>query len=482
MKKDTGMRPKRIAFIQNITEQLFGYMHLSSNLKHHGHNVDVFVENLEKDILSSLVLSCPDIIVFSCVTGNMKWGLSIFKKYKEINPNCLTIAGGPHPTYFPAMVLENGVDVICRGESEEALLDVCNLYNNTFESIAKINNLSFEIESFVQSNPLRPLVVDLDSLPPIDRTIYDKYAYYRKLNTLPVMVSRGCPFNCTFCYSHISQKLYAGLGQFVRFRSISKVIEELTELKMKSPHVEYLVFNDSTFNANPKWMMSFLKEYKSAINIPFFCSLRADIVTKSQVDALSDANCHVVCFGVEGGSYRLRKELLGRDITDDKLILVSKMLQQSGISVSTTNIFALPTETLDESFALIELNKKIKPRIMAASVFQPYPGTELARISLEKGLISELDSNSCKTYYNLSILKQPDIIKQQRLHKLASYYVYYPFLKPFWDLLFKFSPYNILYYMFLVSLVVNVKKGYGYSWLRIIRYCIFNFKVFSSGK
>ena len=50
--------------------------------------------------------------------------LGLAAHIKEIHPDCLTLMGGPHPTYFPDVIKTRGLDVICRGEGEDATVEL----------------------------------------------------------------------------------------------------------------------------------------------------------------------------------------------------------------------------------------------------------------------------------------------------------------------------------------------------------------------
>lgn len=473
--------PKKVAFVQNITEQLFGYMYMSALLKGQGHSCEVFVNNFEDDILKALADYDPDILGYYGVTGNMDFGLDVARKLKALKPDCLTVIGGPDPTFNGGERLPDGIDAECVGEGDYVILDLADRFvPGQLSSIADIDNLRVRQGDAVRSNPLRPLVADLDSLPWPDRSVYEKYPYFRNTNNVPVMVTRGCPFNCTFCFNHVARKLYSGLGHYVRLRSPENVLAEFEALLAQRPELKYLTFVDSTLNVKNDWFVSLMHLYAQTIRLPFFCHIRVDVVKSEQIEALALANPDgVVAFGIEGGTHRLRKDVLKRDISDELILRVARELKEHGIRFGTTNIFGLPTETLEETRALIDLNRAIGVDIPTATVFQPYPGTELTQYAKDKGLLDSVDFSKIYNYYHHSVLEQKDVRTQERLHKLFFYYVKIPGLTWLWDLLAKHAPFSLLTYLFYFSAAINVKRHYGYSWLGIIRYGITNWGFYS---
>src|SRR3989338_2540107 len=109
----------KILFIQFAPGYYIAPMLLSSMLKKQGHIVKIIVDSDIKNILNSVRSFNPNLVAFSCTTGNHVWVAEVAKKIKE-HFKVITIAGGPHPTYFTDFINEEGIDVIARGEAEHA--------------------------------------------------------------------------------------------------------------------------------------------------------------------------------------------------------------------------------------------------------------------------------------------------------------------------------------------------------------------------
>ncbi len=114
----------KIAFIQNIFYEYLGVMYLSAVLKNAGHTVEIFiVPSDEEKALSCIAAFQPDIAGFSCTTGIHEWALAFGARIKK-SIDCRVVFGGPHATYFPDIINEPPVDIVCRGEGEAALLEL----------------------------------------------------------------------------------------------------------------------------------------------------------------------------------------------------------------------------------------------------------------------------------------------------------------------------------------------------------------------
>ena len=101
----------------------------------------------------------------------------------------------------------------------------------------------------VQATPRRDLIKDVDSLPFPARDLVDmsrlgthKYIDVGRVSATMIS-SRGCPFKCAFCSSHIT------MGKVYRFRSAENVLAEIDEL-VNRYRVNHIAFEDDTFTLN----------------------------------------------------------------------------------------------------------------------------------------------------------------------------------------------------------------------------------------
>ena len=103
----------KILFVQDVLFDFHGIEVLSGILKKNGHEVDVFVVDYDKgDIIDYIKERKPDFVAFSISSTIYEWSLEIAKRIKRENLKCLTIFGGPHPTYFHDFIDNELVDII----------------------------------------------------------------------------------------------------------------------------------------------------------------------------------------------------------------------------------------------------------------------------------------------------------------------------------------------------------------------------------
>ncbi|MFH1365792.1 MAG: radical SAM protein [Patescibacteria group bacterium] len=417
----------KMVFVQNFLGPHFGIMYISAVLKQNGYSTDVFIEGLHKDIVKDICDAKPDIIGFTCITGEHRWlekRAAEIKKYLDVP----IIVGGPHPTYFPEMVEIDNVDIVCRGDGENVVLELMNRKTNKQE-INDIQGLWVKKDGKIYRNNLAPLVENIEKLPLPDRDIYDKYEFFRTETEIPVCLSRGCPFSCTFCYNAAKKKLYLG-QKVVRLRSVDNIIAEIKSLFPKYPRLKSIIFNDDNLGLNLEWFNEFCWEYNRINGPPFFASIRADFINEERIEKLKKANCFCLSIGVETGNAEMRGRILQKKISDATYLRAAQLIRKNGIRLRTSNMVFLPGETIKDAFNTLELNKKMKVQYPWVYPLQPYPGTEIYDYAIGHGF---LDKNfSFDDIDPLGLLESPLMLnlkdgrKIKVLHRLFYYGVKVP--------------------------------------------------------
>jgi anaerobic magnesium-protoporphyrin IX monomethyl ester cyclase len=376
----------RVLFVaQQIDYEPQGIMHLSSALKAAGHQVELAVA-AHQDPLAVARAFRPDVAAYSLITGSQRYYLDLNRRLKAEIPALFSVFGGPHPTFFPEMVEEEGVDGICRGEGELALVElVDNLAQGGPTAVLELDNWSFRHNGHVINNPVRPYVEDLDSLPFPDRAlVYERDPLAARSKIKHFLAGRGCPYNCTYCFNHALGELYRGKGRRFRLRSVDNVLEEVRWVREHYP-LEFVVFVDDTFVLSKEWLAEFADEYPRRIGLPFFCNTRANLVTAEQVELLKEAGCHCVSMGIETASDRLRNDLLKRRMSREQIVEAAHLIREGGLHLTTTNMIGLPTSSLEDDWETLKLNAQVRPSYAHVFIFQPYPRTELGEFTREHG-------------------------------------------------------------------------------------------------
>ncbi len=311
------MKTEGIVFVQREVEDKLGPMILTAYLKSHGHKAAIVIDPLRN--IKTIQNMQPAFIAISVLSPSVNWALETSRRLKAYIPEARVILGGPHPTYSPEVIEEDGVDIICIGEGEKPLLHLLSSYDGTMDSIKKTPNCWVKNGSTVTKNPLSPLLSEdeLSQLPPCDRSHYSAHSALRRSPHKKTWTSRGCPFNCSYCFNHQYKQLYKGLGKMVRQRSVDSVIEELKELKRFGWNC--LEMAEDQFILSKAWIYEFCEKYARHIGLPFSCPSTAKQIDDDIVVALKEAGCKTICFGIESGNESIRQTIYRKPVSDEDI-------------------------------------------------------------------------------------------------------------------------------------------------------------------
>lgn len=344
-----------------------------------------------EDLVSKVNSYKPDLIAISILEDMYPLSVDMLRCIEGFG--IPVIAGGVFPSFAPEIVIsEKAVTMICIGEGEDVLVDVCRRLSNK-EDISDVGSLWVKSAGQIRKNPLRPLRnINLNPLP--DFSIFHKDRFLKPMKgrlykMAPVETHRGCPYTCSFCNSNSQKELYKqGTGEtFLRVKDVGQVYSEIKMLIEKYA-VEYIYFPADTFLAMSKdYLQEFTHMYKK-FGLPFYCQTRAETINEDTVRALTEMNCHSLSIGIEHGSEDFRYKLLKRKVSNKTYIDAIKALEKSNIMVSVNNIIGFPDETRALAFETIKLNRQLKVYANNAYYFTPYHGTPLRKYCVEKGYIS----------------------------------------------------------------------------------------------
>jgi radical SAM superfamily enzyme YgiQ (UPF0313 family) len=441
-------------------DEPIGVLYLSAFLKAHGHTVDIGIEDKE-DIHELVRRMQPDILAYSVITGFQNDMLALNRSVRPLVPNALSVFGGPHSTFYPETVNEEGVDGVCIGEGELAFAELL----DRLEKGQSINELqSWFIKSkdtgIVHRNAVRPLIDDLDSLPFPDRELLRKYDQGRKPTMLHFMGVRGCPFSCSYCFNHAYRKLYKNDKGYVRFRSVGSIIREL-QLAKASFNLKLVRFLDDTFIVNRKWLKEFSQQYKEKIGIQFQCNVRLDLVDNWTVNLLTSAGGYSVSAGLEHGNEMIREHILKRKMSNAQIVEACRIIKKAGMRLLLHNMVGVPGTSIQDDLETLDLNIMCKPDYAWVSLCAPYPQTDLGRFAQDCGEFDGAVNSLPPTYHVRTPLRLVDKHKVEHLHKLFPIVVRIPALRGVLPLILRFSDSDLLFSV-LTKLHFKFKK-YSYD-------------------
>lgn len=313
-----------------------------------------------------------DLIGIKCLSVDFYNSLEYCRRIKGYSKNIITVLGSYHPSALPDMVKQYpDIDYIIRGEGE---LGLANLIQNPDRQKRVI------IESALAEN------LDALGFPAWHLFNINEYPILPGSGGrfLPIITSRGCPANCTFCCS------YTIHGKKIRKRSIESVMEEIRWL-IKDFRVQKISIFDDNFTFYKEHTMKFCELYiknKFPVNFDIPQGVRMDGIDKEALLALETAGCSYMGIGIESGEQKtldlIKKGTVISQI-EEKINLIKKY---SHIKLMGFFIIGFPHETENDILKTLDFSLKLKLDYAAFTIFTPFPGTALFDQMLKEGYFS----------------------------------------------------------------------------------------------
>jgi len=402
----------RVLFLELDTENEWavaslGPAFLAAWLRQHGHEaalLRIAADRPLEAIAADIRRCAPGLIGVSLTTRQWLRARDVLASLRRVC-DVPVIAGGLHPTFSPEDVLRHdGIDAVCLGEGEAALLDFVNaLESGRSPPDCTIANI------WVKGGtrpPLRNPIEPLDALPFLARDLLDERWGVRHFTT-----QRGCPFPCTFCAARMYDQLYSSpdTSRYGRRRSHANVLAELAALRAAGP-LNYVVFLDDTFTIQHRWVQEFCRVYGREFGVPFSLNARVETVTQSMLAELAAAGCRHIVYGVESGSERVRREIMKRNASNERFRDVFRWTREAGIMATANYILGTPGESRAEMAETIALHEELEPVDFGYFVFYPYPGTELFQLCQANGYLPQ-DYLTRPANHRESILNLPGVTR-----------------------------------------------------------------------
>jgi len=402
----------KIAFL-NIAHECLAISILSAIAKKEGHSVkllhvptlfkDGFTREFkrlarlfsnDKQIFKQLKDYQPDLIAFSVVTFHYQIALHYAEICKKICPNAKIVFGGIHVSSVPAVVIANEfIDYVVIGEGEVAFSEIIKHIEKGDSAEPIVNTWYKSKDNEIIKGKQAGFIQDLDSIPHFDREIWEEIfslkTYYL------TMTSRGCPYNCSYCFNHFFRDIPEEKSNYIRRRSIKHVMEELTAAK-ENYKISTIEFWDDIFIFDKNWLKEFLEAYKKEIDLPFKCYIHVNLFDEDMAIWLHDAGCKWVDFGIQNINEEYRKKYLKRNETNANIVKALHLLKKYKIVSFADYIVGLPGDTADhyEEARLFFLENM--PDIIEPYWMSYHPKTEI----LEKGFEHNILNNETMDLVN----------------------------------------------------------------------------------
>jgi len=160
--------------------------------------------------------------------------------------------------------------------------------------------------------------------------------------------------------------------------------------------------------------------YAREVHLPFWLQTRPETISKRRIELLKQMNVSHINVGLEHGNEEFRRRVLKRSMKNELIINGLTALHEANVSTTVNNIMGFPGETRELIFDTIELNRHIQSATINAYLFNPYKGTELYDVCLQKGYLPNKNTEqvidialSEEFPYFKTILNMPQISKNE---------------------------------------------------------------------
>ncbi|GHV16446.1 hypothetical protein AGMMS49938_16460 [Fibrobacterales bacterium] len=337
----------------------------------------------------------PDIILCGGTLLEYRAIQNVFKAARNANPNILTVSGGSGISAEPILFSEMlDCDYSIVGEGEVTLLDLL-VALECGNDTSQIAGLVFKNNGkYIKTNP-RCVIENLDTIifPSYEglgieslfefqknkyRYLHTDYCFDNIPRTIPMTLSRACPYNCKFCFH--------SLGSKYRIRTFDNFFAELEQWIAKYD-INSFILHDGLFGINEKYILEFcyrVKEYK----MNWVAQTRVEIASVEVLEAMKDAGCRSILFGFESYSQKILDDMNKKiNYTDlDKAVANTTKV---GIRFHANLLFgaeADDNETFETSFNWWNKHRDYGIWWFTIRVF---PGSEYFKNSFKRRLITD---------------------------------------------------------------------------------------------
>jgi magnesium-protoporphyrin IX monomethyl ester (oxidative) cyclase len=273
----------------------------------------------------------------------------LLKRIKTIDNKIFTIVGGAHVSARPVEFVKSCLDcdLVVIGEGENKIIKVVKYLEGEIEldEIAGVcynNNNSIKI---TENNYIK----NIDDIPFPDYDLleidnyFTKTVFGKQYRKIPMITSRGCPFNCVFCSIHLH------MGKKWRAHSPDYVIKHITQVVEKYD-INHISFEDDNLTLDRNRFNSIMDRIMDN-DISFTWDtpngVRADRLTKDMLIKMKNTGCNKLTIAIESGNQRVLNDIIKKDLILDDVIYVANICKEVNIPLSAFYVVGFPGETLE---------------------------------------------------------------------------------------------------------------------------------------
>jgi radical SAM superfamily enzyme YgiQ (UPF0313 family) len=373
---------------------LTGTLYLGTILHNAGYRVRIFNESVLPERIDPFSIQA-DVYCISSLTTSANRAKALAGQFRRIYPESRIIVGGIHASLLPADFAEIA-DCVVQGEAEKNIIDIIE---------GTSDNKIMQGQAFD----------DIEDLPLIN---YGLIQGFETMDIIPILTSRGCPFDCNFC---TVTKIF---GKRFRMQSPRRIIAEVKHA-LSFFKTTGIFFYDDNFTANHRRIDELCDLIISeGLDISWTAQVRQDIARNPPLlKKMAKAGCRIVFIGFESINDAALAAMHKAQTRHDIEVSI-RIIHDAGINIHGMFIFGNDNDTIASlrettAFAINEHIDTVQFMILT-----PFPGTQIyEKLKSEKRIFHERWEN----YNGMFIVYQPKTMTAEQLEKemLLAYRTFY---------------------------------------------------------
>jgi anaerobic magnesium-protoporphyrin IX monomethyl ester cyclase len=337
----------------------------------------------------------PDLVGVSCLFSSLhNQTLRVARLAKAVDPEVITVAGGPHPSALPRLLLRDpALDFCVVGEGERPLLGLIQRLESG-QDLSDLDGVAYRAGGEVRVNSCLNLVEDLDTLPFPAYHLVKLEEYFRigsvqglrmedkRLRLVQVTTSRGCPYACSYCGK------YAVWGKRHRTMGAARVLD-LLEMLVDRHQAQRIAFQDDNLTFDRRRALELFRGM-AARRLPLTWEAHNGLafsnLDEELLDAMAQSGCVSFTGAVESGSEEVLKKI-NKKVDLERAIALRQYAGSLGLDVRAFYIIGFPGETRGQIEATRAHMRRMKASVSALALYTPLPGSPLYRQLEESGVI-----------------------------------------------------------------------------------------------
>ena len=361
---------------------------------------NIYIRGLSLKDIASQIPKDVGMIGVSCMFS-AQWLIvrDLVRRLKKEFPDTPIVLGGEHGTGMPDLSMEQApLDYIVTGEGEETAVELAAKLADGQKPLDITGTIARDGNTW-RTNLRRDRVRDVDSIARPAWHLYDVEAYIdfnqphgaSRGRFMPMLFTRGCPFQCTFCTSAQmwTQRWVA--------RDVKQVVDEM-QTYMKRYNVTDFHFEDLTAIVKKDVIVDFCKEIierglKVSFQLP--SGTRSEAVDAEAARWMKQAGCHEFSFAPEAGDPRILKAIK-KQVSLPELFISAKAAMDAGINVGGFFIVGFPEDSYLSILRTLKVIAKcaiVGFSSVNVNPYSPQPNTASFRALRDKGFFPEFDDD-----------------------------------------------------------------------------------------